>query len=86
MTWPGLSFRQVSGVDRGAWPGGWGGCGHPGMKVMVVSMGGPCGQGGEADISEAGRPGEERWCGAGDLGCILRGGANNIYMLIHTTL
>lgn len=37
--WPGLSVRQVSGVDRGAWPGGWGGCGHPGMKVMVVSVG-----------------------------------------------
>ena len=61
MTWPGLSFRQVSGADRGAWPGGWGGCGHPGMKVMVVSMGGLCGQGGEAGISEAGRAGEERW-------------------------
>ena len=28
---------------------------------MVVSMGGLCGQGGEAGISEAGRAGEERW-------------------------
>lgn len=39
------------------------------MKVMVVSIGGLCGQGGEAGISEAGRPGEERWCGAG-LSCL----------------
>lgn len=42
------------------------GCGHPGMKVMVLSIGGLCGQGGEAGISEAGRLGEEL-CGAGPL-------------------